>query len=87
MHVKFKSLLPAIADPHADSAVVGITLTCSILLFLMPLTAAGYYFVYKSTAVKEGLTVVILCVRVRMLNTVEPAIHILMRLLLENSIK
>ena len=41
------------AGPHADSVVVGITLTCVVLLFLIALTAAGNYFVYKSATVKK----------------------------------
>ena len=50
--------LATVAVPHADLVVVGITLTCVVLLFLIALTAAGYYFVYKSATVKKGLLVV-----------------------------
>ena len=47
-NVKSSHAHTPVAGPHADSVVVGITLTCAVLLFVMTLTAAGYYFVYKS---------------------------------------
>ena len=45
------------------SAVVGITLTCFILLFLMTFlaAAAGYWFVCKSDTIKKDLTVISVC--------------------------
>ena len=58
------ALLNASSPPppalNTESVVVGMTLTCVILLVLMTLTAAGYHFVYKSVAVKNGLPVVII---------------------------
>ena len=47
--------LATVAVPYADSVVVEITLTCVVLLFLIALTAAGYYFVYRSATVKKRL--------------------------------
>ena len=44
-----------VAHPYADAVVVGITLTCVILFFLVTLTATGYYFIYKSVTVKKDL--------------------------------
>ena len=65
------------SDPHADSVVVGITLTCVVLLFLITLTAAGYHFVYKSSTVKKAyLWYLILTVHRRALQTINSAIHI-----------
>ena len=58
MHVKFKSLLPAIADPHADSAVVGITVACVLLLLLVTLMAMSCYFFRTNATVKKGVPVV-----------------------------
>ena len=54
LHALFKhksQSSPLAVGIHADSVVAGITLTCAILLIVMILTVANYYFVYKSDTV------------------------------------
>ena len=75
-------------NPNADSVVVGITLTCVILLVLMTLTAAGYYFVYKSVTAKKGLHVVgDISVHGRMITAIEPSSYVYELMPYMNTIK
>ena len=62
LHAPFKCLKISILPPphtHTDSVVVGIILTCVILLFMITLTVWSCCFVYKSDDVKKDLPVVI----------------------------
>ena len=52
-------------NPHIDAAaaVMGIICTFAVLLFLIALTATGYYFIYKNITTKKGAPTVLSCVR------------------------
>ena len=59
----FKVLYPPPARPgdgHADSVVVvGITVACAILVFLITLMVTSCYFISKNVTVKKAVPVLV----------------------------